>query len=179
METEINEKQTSVLSASINAGLITGLALIAFYIVLQLSGLIFNQALSYVNWVILIGGIVLAHNKFKQGNQDYMTYSQGLGIGTLTSLISGTLSAAFSVAYITFIDPTFITTMMDKIREQVTTQNQEMTSEQVEMAMSMSSFMFQPSILLVMGVIGSAFMGFIFALLVSAFTKNAPPVDFE
>ncbi len=176
---ENQEPKTTVLATSLTYGLITGLASIAFYIILQLTGQAFNQALSLLSLVILVGGMVLAHKSFKQGNEGYMNFSQGLGIGTLISLISGVLSSAFSVIYMTFIDPNFIAMTLEKAREQIETQNPEISSEQIDVALSFSSYMMQPGILFVFGLISTVFFGFLISLVVSAAMAKKEPVFFE
>lgn len=176
---ENQQSEATVLSTSITYGAITGLASIAFYIVIQLMGQAFNQTLSLFGTVILILGIILANRKFKEGNGGYMTFSQGLGIGMLISVISGIMSSAFSIVYITLIDPSFRDIAIDRAREQIETQYPDMSSAQVESALDVSRFIMQPSMLFAIGIISSVFFGFLISLIVSAILRKNPPVFFE
>jgi hypothetical protein len=80
--------KTSISAVAIRYGLIVGMITVIYSLILYITDLqITNQFLSYVSFLILIVGIYLAHQNFKKENGGYMTYGQGLGIGSLVSLI--------------------------------------------------------------------------------------------
>ena len=98
------ENKVTVSQIGLRYGLITGLVLIVFGLILQMTGLATNTWISSISYVILIIAIVLAHNAFKEGGDGFMSIGQGIGIGTLASVVAGTLSSIFSYIYIKFID---------------------------------------------------------------------------
>ena len=105
METTTTPVTTT--SVGVRYGLLTGLVSVIFSFILFVT----HTDQSPVRWlglIILVGGMVLAHNAYKQANGSFMNYSEGLGIGAFMSLISGTLSTAFSYVYMKFVDPDYM-----------------------------------------------------------------------
>jgi hypothetical protein len=115
-----------------------------------------NQALTYISYLILIVGIVLAHQQFKKENGGYMRYGQGLGIGSLLSIIVGVLSGIFMYIYIKFIDSTFLDRMRDIQIAQLEKRN--MSEEQIEQAMAVTSKMMGPEMMVVWAIVGTLFL---------------------
>ena len=64
-------------------GLYVGLVLVIYSMVLQLTGLALNSTLSYLSYVILIVGIVLAHREYKQEGDGTLSFGQGITIGVI------------------------------------------------------------------------------------------------
>ena len=157
-------------------GMLTGLVSILFSFGLS----IMHQESSparYISFAILIGGIVFAMNTFKQQNQGFMSYGQGLGIGTVLSAVVGLMSGIFTYVYMTFID----TEIMGRITEKMRTDMEArggMTDEQIDQAIAMSGKFMHGPFMLVFALLGSILIGVLLSLVISAFIKNAQP-EFE
>ena len=106
-----------------------------------------------------------------------MTYGQGLGIGTLMSAISGLISSVYAYIYHEFIVPTLRQQILDKVREDL--ENRGMDDTQVEQALEMSQKFSTPGFTFLFGIIGSIFIGFIIALIISAIMKKDKPFELE
>ncbi|MEM6263564.1 MAG: DUF4199 domain-containing protein [Bacteroidota bacterium] len=169
-------ESTPTRPTALKYGLIMGLVMAAYTLILSLTGQSFNQTLGYVSYVIIIGVIFLAMREYKSLNEGFMTFKQGLGIGVLASLIGGTISSAFSFVYMTFIDPDFIAKLQEFTRSEME-KNQDLSPAQVDQAMEMTSFMMTPGAMFVMGIIGSVILGLIVSLIMSAILKNEPPME--
>ncbi|TGE15843.1 DUF4199 domain-containing protein [Hymenobacter elongatus] len=167
---------TSPSSIGLRYGLLVGLLVC---IVSFLIKLVITDPSSQVNniiYVVLIVGIILAHKAYKQQNQGFMSFSQGLGIGLLVALIAGLVSGVFSYIYAEFIDPTYITTIMEGMRAQM--EGQGRTQEQIDISISwMQKLMTGPMILATV-LLAMFFWGLIISLIASAFTKHNRP-EFE
>jgi hypothetical protein len=170
---ETNATSVTTTSVALRYGLLTGLVNVLFSFALFVT----QTDQSPIRWlglVILIGGMVLAHNAYKQANAGFMDYSEGLGIGALMSIISGTLSTAFSFVYMKFIDPDYMSRIMDTARAKMEAKG-GMTDEQIDQAMSMMQKFSSAGWMVLFGVLGSLLFGFLIALVVSAITKNPKP----
>jgi len=154
-------------------GLILGVVLIIFSVIINMSGNFGNNALQSISYLFIIVGIVLAHRDFKQSGDGYMSYGKGLGIGTLTVIVAFILSGIFGYVYMTSIDPTLI----DQLKEQQMIQYEEqgMSDAQIEQAVQFSEGFMTPGMLTLFAILFSAFIGFILSLIISAFTKNSNP----
>lgn len=170
---ETNATPVTTTSVGLRFGLLTGLLSIIFSFILYVT----QADQSPVRWLglaILVGGMVMAHNAYKQGNSGFMDYSEGLGIGALMSVISGMLSTAFSFVYMKFVDPEYMARVMDTTRAKMEEKG-GMTDEQIDQAMRMMQKFSAGGWMVLFGVLGSLLFGFLIALVVSAITKNSKP----
>ena len=164
-------------SAGIRYGLLVGIITVIYSLILMATGMEQKPVLGFVTFAILIVGIVLAHKYFKQHNGGFMSYGQGLGIATIMGAVIGTLSSVFRYIYVNFVDTEYTQRTLDLTRAKLETDG--VSDEQIEQAMSMTAkFMPTGPISIVWGILASAFFGFLLALIISAFTKNARP-EFE
>lgn len=166
-------EKISVKQVSVKYGLILAMISIIFFLITVFAGLVGNQAVQYLGMIPTIILIVLAHKEFKQEGDGFMSYGQGLGIGTLTVTISSIVYTIFFYVYIKFIDSSFMEIMKDKQLEDM--QAQGMSEEQIDQAMSMTSGFMTPEIISVFAILVAVFFGFILSLIISAFTKNSNP----
>lgn len=155
-------------------GVITSVISIIYSVVSFMTGLfIKNTAASYVTYLFLLGGIILALREYKTLNNNFLGFGEGLGVGTLMSAVTALISSVFSFLYITFIDTTIMQQITDMQREQM--ESRGMTQEQVDQAMEMVSKFSSPGMLFIFGVLGFIFFGFILSLIVSAVMKKDKP----
>lgn len=170
---EENLEAPTVKSLAMKWGLIMGLISIGFFLIIALGGFQGNSAMQWIGLIPTIVVIYLAHKEFKDGGDGYMSYGQGLGMGTLISLISSIISTAFFFIYVKFIDGTYI----DAIKDAQLTQFQEqgMSDSEIEAAMSMSEGFMTPGVMAVFAIVFAVFAGFVVSLIVSAITKNSNP----
>ncbi len=169
------EQKPTIFDIAKKYGLILGLISIAYFVILNIAGLVTNQLASYVGYIFSIAIIFMAHKAYKNEGDGYMTYGQGLGIGTLTALISGIISSIFTFIYIKFIDDSFIEQLLDKMINDMEAKG--MSDAEIDQAMGFSSFMMTPIGITIAGIIGAIFIGFIISLIISAFTKNTNPEE--
>jgi hypothetical protein len=153
---------------ALKAGLITGLAMTVYSTVLNLAGLPQTSPLHYVTFLLLVGGLVYGMRMFREQNGGYMTYGQGLGVGTLAAGVAGLLSSLVSTFYVKFVDPGLLKRTMDTQREQM--EERGMSDAQIDQAMkiaeSMSGFSF------LIATLSVVFLGFILSLIIAAFIKR-------
>ena len=170
---EEQNEQVTIKQVAIKWGLMLGIISIVLFLALYFGGFSGESWTSWLGAVFTITLIYLAHKEYKDQGDGYMSYSQGLGLGTLTAGISGTVSSIFSYVYTKFINLDYLTEMMDMARVKMEDQGQ--SDDQIEVAMGFVEKMMTPEITLGIGFIGAIFFGFIIALIVSAFTKNNNP----
>ena len=173
---ETNISPVTPTSVGLRYGLLTGLVNVIFTFALFVT----NTDQSPVRWLgllILVGGMVLAHNAFKQNNGGFMEYSEGLGIGAVLGGVSGAISTLFSLVYMKFIDPGYMGRMMEAARVKLEAKG-GMSDEQIDQAMSMMQKFSGGSWMVLFGLLGSVLFAGLIALVVSAITKNSKP-EFE
>ena len=167
MEEKLTTKQVGM-----KYGIYLALISIIYSLILQIAGLAANQALGYVGFIFTIIAIVMGHNEFKKSNE-FMSYGQGLGISMIIISLSAVLSSIFSYVYIKFVDDSILETIRIKAEEQM--MNQGLSDAQIEQAMEMQAKFTSPEMIMVFGLLGALFFGFIIALIVTAITKKTDP----
>ena len=118
--------------------------------------------------------MVYAMREFKAENSGYMSYGQGLGIGTLIAAISGLLNSTFTMFYTQFIDTNLMKKALETAREDM--ERRGMSDDQIDAGMQFSEKMMSPGILFAMGIFFSIFIGFIISLIVAAILRRNRPV---
>ena len=167
------EDKVTVSQIGLRYGIILGLIMIVYSMILQFIGLATNNWASSVSYIFLIVGMVMAHKAFKDGGDGFMRLGQGLGIGTLISAVSGGISMIFSYLYIKFIDDSMMQLIQDKQIEAM--EKQGMDDAQIDQAMEMAEKFSSPEIIFGIALIAFIFFGFIISLIVSLFTKKDNP----
>ncbi|GAB3326753.1 DUF4199 domain-containing protein [Hymenobacter humi] len=173
---EANSTPVSATSVGLRYGLLTGL--ISVIISFGLFALSMEQSpLRYVSFLVLIGGMVMAMRHFKENNYGFMSFGQGVGIGTLISAVVGALSAIFTYFYMNIIDPDVVGRMTEKMRADMEARG-GMSDEQIDQAMALSGKFMNGPIMIAVVLFTSIFFGLLIALVVSAFIKHSKP-EFE
>ena len=177
MEENVNyedDNSISVGKAGFNAGLLFGLIMVVFTIIVYATDLVITQSwITSLSYVIIIIGTVYAHNQFKKKGDGFMSYGQGLGIGTIVSLIAGTLSSIFVLIYIQFIDTGYQSRQLEEQRRIF--EEEGLSDQQIDSALGMTEAFSNPFLLLVLGIIVTTLIGFVLSLIISAFTKKSDP----
>lgn len=167
-------EKPSTARIALKWGVITSVIIIVYSVFLFMTGLqLKNNSLSYVSYLFLLGGIILALKEYRTLNNEFLGFGEGLGLGTLMSAVTSLISSIFSFLYVTFIDTTIMQQVMDMQREQMEARG--MTQEQVEQAMEMVGKFTSPGMIFVIGLLAFIFFGFILSLIVSAVMKKEKP----
>ena len=167
-----NESVT-VKQVGIKWGVISGVVGILVFLVLAITGLIFNSSVSWISAIPFIVILVLAHKEFKDEGDGFMSYSKGLGIGLIVAGIGAIIQSLFSYIYIKFVDTEYYANQTAALIEQW--EKQGLNEEQIEAALGFSQNMMNPELGILLGILGGLFFGFIIALIVTAFTKKNNP----
>ncbi|UYZ59437.1 DUF4199 domain-containing protein [Hymenobacter latericus] len=163
-------------SVGVRYGVMLGIVSIIFTAVTMMAGLEQNTAIGLLGAVISIAFIVLAHKAFKQANGGFMSFGQGVTIGVVASAVSGLLASVFRYIYLTFIDPEALARGAEAARAKL--EEQGMSDEQIDQAMSVSSKMTEGPVGVVVAIVVSIIIGLILSLIISAITKRTRP-EFE
>ncbi len=168
------EEKVSTARIALKYGVLASVVIMVFTTIINVTGQSQNKWLTSLSFVFMIVGIVVAMKAFKEENKGFMTYGEGLGLGSLVSAIMGLLGSTFSVLYNKFIDPTIITQAMDTARSEM--ESKGMDDAQIDQAMAMSEKFMSPGVLFAFGVIGSLMVGFVLSLIIAAILRKDKPV---
>lgn len=165
------EENISVKSVGLKYGLILSIISIAVFII-KIATETPEFGGVWLEVVILVVGITLAHREYKRKGNGFMSYSTGLGIGTIVAATAAIISSLFTYIYIKFINVDYI----DQMRQmQIEVMEREgMTDEQIEGVLKIFEYL-TPEIMALIAIFSTVFFGFILSLIIGAFTKNDNP----
>jgi len=175
----MEEKKPNFLKSSLYWGVILGVVLIIYSLLLYFVDLSLEKWVQWVSYAIMIGGIVLATINYRNTELGgAITYGQALGFGTMLILVASILYAIYNFVFMQFIDPGFSEKMLQMAEEQLV--DRGMSTEQIDMAIEMQRKIMKPWLISLISIPGNVFFGFLFSLVTSIFVKKkAAEITFE
>lgn len=172
----MEEKPRSIRTNGIYYGSITGAALIIFSLIMFLSDLYMNKAVNWIGYIFLVAGMIWGTLEFrKKYSNGFLTYGKAFGSCFWIGLIAGIIGSIYLFVFTQFIHPGFVNELLDQMRENMVTSNPEMSEEQVEQAISMSSKFMSPVMMTIWGLGAYAAMSAIIGLILAIFLKKEDP----
>lgn len=171
----MEEKRTTALKNGFNYGMITGAALIVFSLLLFLMDQHLNRSISWIAFLFLIGGMIYGTIQYRKAAGGYLSYGQAFAASFYTGLFATILASIYTYLFVAFIHPGYIQEMLDMTRVQMLESQPDLSEEQVEQAMDMTSkFMNGPMITLT-GFVTNLITSAVIALLAAIFLKKEDP----
>ncbi len=181
----IDPKDVSIFPTALRYGLIGGLVSIAISLLGNVLGLVdpcagfsgTNAIFTFlgIGIYVVVGVMAIKHHRDEELG-GYASFGRAFSLIFMTLLIMGALGGVFTVLYMNIIDPTMVDTIMECTAQ--TYEKQGMSAQQIEQSMGIVKMMYQPGLQLVLNLlVGPAFSGALFGLIIAAFTKKNPPYD--
>jgi Protein of unknown function (DUF4199) len=175
------ENKTSTSKFALQCGVLFGVIMILEFVIGYILNIdpttnqSFGVIISVLNYFILPAILIyVACNAYKTKlNNGFISFGQCLKIGVTICIIAGLLYGLFSAAF-GMMFPEYFEEMMKKMRIVMRDKNPEMTSEQIDMAITMSKKFMNPIISIPITVIMYAFIGLIISLIIGAIVKKDP-----
>lgn len=169
METEYNKN--SIYKNAANYGLILGLVIVIYTIVLHFFDLGQSKIAGYATIVFMAVAVFMGTKTLRDSFQDgYISYGRSLGSGVLIVLFAGIIQAFFTYLFYTYISPESIQEIANVMEETMMANGS--SEEEIEMGMKVSTMMLNPTFLAFSALFGSVFWGFVISLATSYFLKN-------
>ncbi|MFQ3181720.1 MAG: MFS family permease [Polaribacter sp.] len=167
------ENQANSKSLIINYGIYLGVATVLISLITYALGMHLDPhwSVSLVSGILLIGLIVFGIKKYKELNNGFLTWGQGVKIGVGIAIVAALIGTIYNYLFMTFIEPDFINQAMEVSNQKLLEQGQ--TQEQIEAINEMSSAFQSPFLIAALSIIGSAVVGFIVAAIAAAIMKKS------
>ncbi|NOY36327.1 MAG: DUF4199 domain-containing protein [Chlorobi bacterium] len=163
--------KTSVWKGTLNAGLILGLVLVLYGLILWFFDQSLNKTLGAFSYIIIIVGLYLGIKDFRDNSRGgVLSYGGVIGTGTVISLYVGIIGAVFAIILYKFIDPGLIDKLISFSEQKLV--DRGMTDEQIEMAMKISGKFMNPYFIAINTLWGYVFIGVIISLFEGIFLKR-------
>jgi hypothetical protein len=163
---------------AMNYGAVLGLFLIAISLIMWVVGADDKQSIipALLNNGITIAFIAYAIIQYRDiNNNGFISYASSLKLGTTVAFFSSVILSFYSVIFISYIDTEALSEVMKMTEQTLLEANPEISDEQLDMALEMTGKFMQPHWMMIMGVLGGTFMGFLYSLVISIFVKKEDP----
>jgi hypothetical protein len=131
---------------------------------------------SLLNYVVIIGFLVYAIMQYRDNvNNGFISYSASLKLGTTVAFFSSVIMAFYTFIYITYLNPEFFANVLSMTEQAMKESNPEISDQELDLGLSMTTKFMQPHWMMLLGVLGGTFMGFLFSLIISIFVKKEDP----
>ncbi len=170
------ENPRNLSAHALEHGLILGVGMVVYYLLIYLLGFFFNWVSGLLSFVILIVGLVFFTRQYRdQVNGGELSYKEGLGLGVLISLITALILGAFYHLLYAWIDPGLLKEMLEKQREGLA--NWGLGEEEVDQQMEAMRTYYQPWVMALSSFFWTFILGSLIALIVPATLQKDPADD--
>jgi len=178
MENQTNT--TSTKQIMLNYGLLFGFASIFINVVNYALGDIYKPhwSVQAVSFLVAVAFIVMGLKKVKENNNGYLTLGQSFKAGIGIMLVGAIIGLIYTYIFMTFIEPNYMSNMLELSQQKMLETRPNMTDEQVEAAMNMSKKFSGFGVIAVAGLLWSIFLGFVISLVAGLIMKKSPEQDY-
>lgn len=169
----MDENQKSAFMPALSFGLILGVILVVYSLILYIVDLNENVWAASFSYVITAVVLYFAIINFRDKQQNgFITYGRGVSLGTLTGLFASVLLAIFTYIYVAYIDTSILDTMMINTEESILESKPNIGDVELERALGFAEMFNTPVMMAVMSALWYTFISFVFSLLISIFAKR-------
>ena len=167
----MEQKSSPLLKSSLTHGIYIGIALVLISVIIYVLGYSFESWVQFTSYPIIIGGVIWAQLAYRKNLEGSMTYGQAVGIGFLSLLFAGIISAIYTYLLYKVIDPSLHEKLMIFTEQKILEQGR-VQEEQLDMVMNITKKFMTPFVLSLQLILYSAIGGLIISLITAIFTKK-------
>ncbi len=165
------ENKPSIVVLSLGYGVIIGLAMIVFSLILFLMNLSQGSGLEYLSYLILLAGIILVQinyrNKYLGG---YIDYGKAFLIGFLSSVFLALIMGIYTYIFFKYIDPGAMEEGMALAEQKM--MDRGMSDMEIEQGMAVANKFQSAGMFTFFAIAGNIFIGMVFSLITAIFVKK-------
>lgn len=165
------QRAPGIMRIATKYGLIQGVLSFTVSTASTLAGIRSNWVSVLFHAALLIVLMVLAHREFKRTHGGIMLYPEGLGSGTLLSIVAAVVTSVLAYVYLKYINTGTLAAAIQV--QQATLEQRGITGAQERQAMALIGAIMTPVGVAVLSLVVAVIVGFIVALIVSIFTQRA------
>jgi len=166
-KTNVNTKNIIVNYGIILGGILVFTSLIQYATGTHLEP---EKSIGIISFLLIIAVIVMGVKKFKSENNNSISFGEAVKIGVGISILSALITVIYNLIFVNFIEPDFIDQLDLKQEEMM--YNSGMSDEQIEKTIEIGKKFKGPFISSAIGIIASAFLGFVISAITGAIIKT-------
>ena len=173
------EKSISPAKSGIVFGVLFGVIMVLEFVIMYVIGMksLVNSSAGVIvniaNYLVLpVVFIYLGCSNYKKNiNNGFISFGECLKTGVSITFLAAIIYATFNVIF-NFIFPEFVDEMISISKEAMISKNPEITSEQLDMGLSVVKKFMNPLIVFPFTLAMYSFIGLIYSLIIGAILKN-------
>lgn len=173
METNIENNKQSMIKSAISYGLILGVILVAYSVVQWSLNLMLSKYVAWGIYLVMILCLYFIGKKYRDDHHNgFISYGKVFGFCVLSLVFAAFILGFYNYFLYRFLDPGLINVILENSREKMLESSQELTEEQIELALSWTKKFMTPSLLFIGVVFNTVLFGTIFSLITSIFVQK-------
>lgn len=163
----------STFTPALQFGLLTGLGMIVYSLILYLLGVDYKSYWNMLNYVVILVGIFWGMTSIRDRYLDnVMSYGKAFGIGFWIVLFAVLLGSIYSFIFLKFIDPTVLEKAMSEAQDKILTANPNISDADLDKAMGVAKKFATPAFSAITGFIWNVIVGTVLSLIIAIFAKR-------
>jgi hypothetical protein len=174
----MNENRPSGFKFAINNGILMGIALIAFSLIMYLLDVGRQSPVQYLSFVVMIALVILFVKQWRDKyNEGFISFGGAYSQAFQTILIASVVTAIYAFVFFSFIAPGEITEILEEAEEGILKSQPNISDSDLEMAMSFTEMFTKPWIMAVMAMLFNVLAGLVVSL-IPAFVLKKEATEF-
>ncbi len=166
-------EQKSTFSPAMQFGLLTGLAMVVFTLILFLAGVDMHSYWNLFGYILYVGGLYWGMTSIREKQlEGVMSYGKAFGTGFLITLFASVLLGIFAFFYLKYINPSVLANKLTEVQNKILTANPDISDADLQKALDMVKMFSTPIVSSISGFIGYVISGTIFSLIIAIFAKR-------
>ena len=166
------ENKSTFLPA-LQFGLLTGVAMVVYTLVLFLSGVDTHSSWNLISYLLFIGGLFWGISSIRDKQlEGVMSYGKAFGTGFWITLFVAIVLAIFAYFYLKDINPGALADATAQAEDKILASNPDISDEDLQKALGMVKMFANPVMSAVMQFLSNLVAGTIFSLIIAIFAKR-------
>ncbi len=166
-------EQKSTFLPALQFGLLTGLAMVVYTLILYLAGVDMHSYWNLFNYVLFVGGLYWGMSSIREKQlEGVMSYGKAFGTGFLITLFAAILLAIFAYFYLQYINPSALAKASAEAENKILASNPNISDADLQKALDMVKIFTNPFMSAVTQFISNLIAGTIFSLIIAIFAKR-------
>jgi hypothetical protein len=166
-------EQKSTFSPALQFGLLTGLVLIVFTLVLFLAGVGEKSPIRFISLILYIGMLYWGMVNIRDRQLDgVMSYGKAFGTGFWIALFTAILVGIFTFFYFKYIDAGALARHLTEAENKILARNPNISDADLNKAMGFAKAFSSPIMSAIMALIWDVIIGTVLSLLIAIFAKR-------
>ncbi len=163
----------STFLPSLQFGLLTGLVMVVYTLILYLAGVDMHSYWNLFSYVFFIGGMFWGIINIREKQLDgVMSYGKAFGTGFWIALFAAVLLAVFAYFYMKYIDPSALAKATSEAENKILASNPNISDADLQKALDMVKVFTNPIMSAVSQFVSNLIFGTIFSLIIAIFAKR-------